>query len=183
MLRKSVLLLGVVLLAVVLAACETGDSASDSASAQNVQPNIEGYTIQTFDNYSDALAAVAGTGALASGNIPLAAGIERLSTALECLQDVGAVSANIYTRSGDNIIPQVGVSLVVNQTRVERNILACLTETPLSAQGVEIQMCPTTGNFSYEGEEFYFAYFGVGDQICEAFSTHYQTFNPTITGS
>lgn len=183
MLRKSVLLLGVLVLAVLLAACETEDSADDSASAQNVQPNLTGYTIQTFDNYSDALAAVAGTGALASGNLPLAAGIERLSTALECLQDVGAVSANLYTRSGDNIIPQVGVSLVVNQTRVERNILACLAQTPLSAQALEIQICPVSGNFAFEGEEFFFAYFGIGDQMCEAFSTHYQNLNATITES
>jgi hypothetical protein len=181
MLRKTILLLGVALLAVFLAACETTDSASDPAAAQSVQPNLAGYDVQTTDNYSDALAAVAGTGALATGNIPLAAGIERVGTALECLQDVGAVSANIYSRADEDIIPQVGVSLIVNQTRVQRNIFACLTQAPeLSAQAIEIQVCPMTGTFSFEGEDFYFAYMGVGDQICAGFEQHFQALSATF---
>jgi len=183
MLRKTVLFLGVALLAVFLAACETTDTASDPASAQNVQPNLAGYDVQTTDNYADALAAVGGTSALATGNVALAAGIERLGTTLECLQDVGAISANIYTRSGDEIIPQMGVSLIINQTRVQRNVLACLTESPIGAQGaLEIQFCPATGTFTFEDEEFYFAYIGVGDQICEAFNTHFESLEANFTG-
>lgn len=182
MLRKMMLLLGVTLLAVFLASCETNDSASDTASAQNMQPNLTGYTVQTTDNYTDALAAVAGTSAVLTGQPWTAAGIERVSTALECLQDAGAVSAYIYTRTDEGIIPQMGVSLVINQTRVERNILSCLADSPLSAQAeFSIEFCPATGTFTQQDENFYFAYFGFGDQICTGFQTHFQSLSATFT--
>lgn len=177
MLRKMMLLIGVLAAALLLAACDTDDSSSDSAAAQNLQPNLTGYDVQNPDNVIDTFSGGIGAAALAAGNIPLAAAIERVNTTLQCLQDVGAVDARIYTQTENvNIIPQAGVSLIVNQTRVERNILGCVTESPISAQAtLEIQPCADAGSFTFEEENYFYAYIGAGDQLCAALQTHYNS--------
>lgn len=175
----------IVLAAFALAACNpTGDTSSDATSAQNLQPALTGYQVQNVDNVLDAFATTAGAGAVASGNVPLAATIERVNTLLQCMQDVGAVSGSIYLQS-ENIsfgIPQAGVSIVVNKTRVERNFLSCLTQQPFSAQAVlDIQPCAESGSFIFEGQEYYYAFAGAGSGICAGFYTHFQNYDSTLT--
>ena len=63
--RKIVSLLAVLLLA---AACtNANDSASDSASAQSLQPALAGYQVQNVDNVIDTFAATAGATATRLG--------------------------------------------------------------------------------------------------------------------
>lgn len=176
MLDKRFLLVGLLLMGLLLAACETTDSASDPTSAQNMQPSLVGYDVQDTDNIIDAVTSAAGAAALASGNVPLVAAIERINTTLGCLQEVGAVSARTYVQNENvSVVPQAGVSLIVNQDRVERNLLSCVVEPPLSAQAVlEIEPCIDSGTFTQDGETFFYAYLGAGSQICAAFRAHYE---------
>jgi hypothetical protein len=166
-----------------LAACgQTGDSSSDATSAQNLQPALTGYQVQNVDNVLDAFAATAGTTAVGTGNVPLAATIERVNTLLQCMQDVGAISGSVYVQNQNvTIIPQAGISVVINKTRVERNVLSCLTQQPFSAQSVlDVQPCVESGSFIFEGQEYYYAFAGAGDGICAGFYTHFQNYDSTL---
>lgn len=170
----------IMILAMVLVACETNDDAGDTLSAQNQQPALVGYQTTDLDIASDALLAAAGGTAVTSGNVPLALAIQRADALLQCLQDTGAVSGLMYVEENPSIIPEVGASLLVNKTRVERNLFACVTDTGFSAQALDIEPCVAYGEFTLEGEEFWFAYVGAGSGICTGFSTHYSSLNATI---
>ena len=86
----------IMILAMVLVACETTDDAGDTLSAQNQQPALVGYQTTDLDIAGDALLAAAGGTAVTTGNIPLAAAIQRADALLQCLQDTGAVSGLMY---------------------------------------------------------------------------------------
>src|SRR5688572_3308380 len=127
MIRKlGMLALGLSLL---LAACTpTGDTSNDAASAQNLQPNISGYNITNSNSIVDALTTAGAGAALTSGNVPAAAVIARAEAVLQCMQNTGAIDARIYVESSPTgVIPESGASVVINSTRVNRNLFACLT--------------------------------------------------------
>jgi len=172
--NRTLLIVSLMIASLVLAACDTGDTAQDTAAAQNFQPNFSGYEITDADNLVDAVTASTGAGALASGNVALAAAMERANTTLACLQERGAISGQMYLQNENvGVVPEVGVSFVINKSRVERNLLNCVTQPPLSAQAVTIEPCAETGEFTFEGEEFTYIYVGVGDNICNGFETHF----------
>lgn len=173
----------ITILAIILVACETNDQATDALSAQNQQPALTGYQTTDLDIAGDALLAAAGGSAVATGNVPLAAAIQRGDALLQCLQDTGAASGLMYVEENPNIIPQVGASLVVNKTRVQRNVFSCLTELGFGAQSaISLEPCAAHGEFTVDGEEFFFAYVGAGQGICAAFDSHFTSLNSTILG-
>lgn len=173
--KKLITLLTLVALVFVLVACgETGDTSSDSTAAQQLQPNIAGFDVQNSDNVIDGFSTTLAATALASGNVPLAIAIERINSTLECLENTGALSGQIYIQSENvNLVPEGGTSIVVNTDRVERNLFNCVTNQPLSAQALSIEPCFATGTFTFEEEEFLFMYAGAGQGICQAFDIHF----------
>lgn len=173
----------ITVLMIVLVACESNDQASDSLSAQNQQPALVGYETTDLDMAADAILGSAGGAALASGNVPLVAALQRADALLQCLQDTGSVSGLSYFESQPGLIPQMGASFVVNKTRAERNLFTCLTELGFSAQtALEIEPCAAYGEFTVENDEFWFAYVGIGSGVCAGFNNHYSTLNATILG-
>lgn len=174
----------ITILAIILVACETNDQATDALSAQNQQPALTGYQTTDLDIAGDALLAAAGGSAVATGNVPLAAAIQRGDALLQCLQDTGSASGLMYVEENPNIIPQVGASLIVNKTRVQRNVFSCLTELGFGAQSaIDLEPCAAQGEFTVDGEEFFFAYVGAGTGICAAFDTHFNSLGSTILGT
>ena len=180
--RKTLLIsLMITLLAVLISACQpTGDTQADTASAQNLQPNIVGYTTSNADSLVSAITTAGAGAALTTGNAPLAAAIARADTVIACLRSAGAVDARTYLQNAaTNIIPEAGVSIIINQTRVNRNLLACLTTTGdsglFSQQAVTIEPCTGSGNFRFQNEEFTYIYVGVGSGICGFFSQHFDS--------
>lgn len=162
-------------LAVVLAGCDTGDSASDATSAQNLQPNFTGYDVYETGNIVETVTNVSGVAAAGTGNVPLALAIERAGAIITCLENRGAVSARGYleTTPSSGLLPQGGFSLVVNEDRVARNLLSCAAEAPASAQSVVPEVCANSGQFTFSGEEFTFLYVGTGTEFCAAISQHF----------
>lgn len=181
MMRKQLLWIGILTLMLAMVACrDTNDTANDAASAQSLQPSLAGFQVQNADNILDSFATAAGTGALTTGNVPLAATIERANTLIQCLQDAGAVSGNIYIQNTNvSIIPELGASMVINRTRVERNVLGCLAEQPFSAQSLALEPCTASGEFTYQNEQFFYAYVGAGEGICAAFDAHFRSLGAT----
>ncbi|MGB1286823.1 MAG: hypothetical protein ACPG7F_09845, partial [Aggregatilineales bacterium] len=175
--RKFSMIALLTVMALVLVACgDTGDSASDANSAQNLQPNLPEYTVTTSDSLEDAITAAAGAAALGSGNVPLAAGIARAEVVVQCLKDAGVADARAYVqKSPTNIVPESGVSFVLNQSRLTTNLVNCLTTTggDISAQAVVIEPCPGSGEFTRNEEEFIYMYIGVGTDICGKFQQHF----------
>lgn len=180
--RKSLLVVLMIVVALILVACETADTSTQATSAQSLQPNITGFRIEEGDNVVQSFANVVAGATAVTGNVPLAATIERVNATIACLGDVGAVSAQVYVQEQNvQLVPQAGMSFVVNKTRVERNILGCVADTQFSAQAVlDIEPCAQTGTFTYQNEEFYYAYIGAGTELCSGFSQHFNTYSPTI---
>lgn len=181
--RKSILLVIMLVMAFTLAGCKTSDTNNQATSAQTLQPNFTGFRIEQGDDVIQTYARTVATGAMATGNVPVAAAVERVGTALACLADAGAISGNVYIQDPAGVIPQSGISIIVNRNRVERNILACAAELPFAAQSVDVEPCAETGSFTYQNEEFYYFYAGVGSELCGAFQTHFRTYNPTVTST
>jgi len=183
MIRLRLLTL-VMTIILVLVACEPStDTATDDLSAQNQQPSLIDYQTTDLDVASDALLVAAGGSAVATGNAPLAAAIQRGDALLQCLQDTGSASGLMYVEENPTLIPQVGASLVVNKTRVQRNLFDCLTDTGFSAQSaLDVEPCAVHGEFTSGGDEFFYAYVGVGSGICLGFEQHFSSFSPTILG-
>lgn len=179
--RNVGLLICSFLLALVLVACTTEDSSTDTTSAQSLQPAPNGFSQEVANDAVEDFAAVVAAGSGVTGNVPLAAGLERARTTLDCLEDVGAISAVIYRQENFTVVPQAGVSLIVNKTRVERNILGCVTDTPFRSQGAEdiIQPCANSGEFTVSDEEFWYAFIGVGAEFCSQIEPY---FNNLVNG-
>ena len=177
--NKRMMAIVLLLLAVFLAACQSNDSRNDAGSAQNLQPALTGFRTQDLDVGVDAILTTAAGGSLATGNIPLAAAIERGDAMLQCLQETGSVSGLMYIEENPNIIPQVGASIVINKTRVARNVLSCVTGNAF-AQGVSLEPCALQGEFTVGTEQYWFVYVGAGETLCAGFETHFMALNPTI---
>jgi hypothetical protein len=179
--NKRFIMLILMVAALLLAACQPKGSEEDVTSAQNLQPAIAGFTTTNLDTGVDAIALSAGTGAIATGNLPLAAAIERANSLLQCLQDTGAVSGLAYLQTDPNIIPQTGASLLINKTRVQQNLFACMSNQVLAQTALEFEVCAAQGQFVAGEDQFWFAYVGVGTDICNGFRSHFSASNSAIS--
>src|SRR5690349_21699483 len=88
--NKRFLTVALVFMMVFLAACKPTGSQSDPNSAQNLQPSITGFRTQNLDVGATAILTSAAGGSAVTGNIPLAAAIQRGDALLQCLQDTGS---------------------------------------------------------------------------------------------
>lgn len=176
--RKFLMIPALVLLMVLAAACETIGTQGDAGSAQRFLPNIAGYNTTESDSIITALTTAGFGTALSTGNVPAIAAIERADAMLQCLRETGSIAARIYTEASPaSPVPQAGATVVVNETRVNQNLLACLSQGRdlggLSAQSVSLEPCASSGEFVADNNNYVFIYVGVGDGICNLFATHF----------
>jgi hypothetical protein len=169
---------GLLLTILLLAACTmtaTGDTANDAASAQNFLPNIPGYNMTEASSITDALTTAGVGGSLLTGNIPLAALVNRLDAMMTCYQGVGAVAARVYTEVNiANIIqgqiPKVGALAVINEARLERNFLNCaIGGGNLSAQAEGVEPCGGSGTFVVNNERLHYIFGATSPELCGIF--------------
>ncbi len=162
-----------------LVACNAQGSSGDVQSAQSLLPNISGYTVSQSKDLISAITATGAGGSLTTGNVPLAAAFARADTVLKCLEDSGTAGANVYTETNPaNLIPQAGAVFIINQTRLNQNLLNCLLTTGqqgsrIQSQSVEIRPCAEGGNFTFQSNEYAYIYVGVGDSLCGFFAQHF----------
>ncbi|MCS6835618.1 MAG: hypothetical protein NZ750_06345 [Anaerolineae bacterium] len=170
---KRILLLVLVLL---LAACQPQGSAADAAAAQRYLPNIIGYTASSADSIVSAITAAGAGGALTSGNVPLAAAISRADAVYQCLKNTGAVDARVYLESpAQGLVPEAGAVVVINQERFNQNLLGCVASgaRAQSVQGVLPEICSDSGTFIQERVSYQYVYVGAGTRLCGFFSQHF----------
>jgi hypothetical protein len=171
------LLVWALMILVLLAACQAQGTSTDPQAAQQLQPNIAGYTATSATNLVDVFTKAGSGVALSTGDAPLAAAIAKAGDAASCLQQSGAIDARTYQEtSPSGVIPEVGVSMVINTTRVNQNLLSCLTRGTnqgFSAQSVTIEPCTGSGSFTFQSNNYTYLFLGVGDKLCGYFDQHF----------
>lgn len=157
----------------------TGNTAADPLAAQTFLPNIVGYLRTDADSIVDAITAVTGGGSLLSGNVLLAGLVNRIDSMIQCYQNVGAVTAQIYTEQRFDItnpeIPAVGVVAILNQERLKDNFLACALgggSEAFSAQAA-VEPCAGSGDFTMGGQHFNYLYAATAPRLCAVFEQHF----------
>ncbi len=178
------------LLALVLAACgtQTTGSNTDPTAAQTFLPTVDGYTATDADSITDALGAAASEGADQFGNALVEQAVSRLDEFVACYQEVGAVSARVYTRVNISELlssgaPAVGAVAVVNQDRVRENFVACAVggdtagAQGFSAQSASIQPCTGNGTFTAEDETLTYIYASTAPEFCSTVARHFGQYN------
>lgn len=154
----------------------TNQTANDPAAAQRLMPNIVGYTANEVTDVVTALSTAAQAASLAGGNLPVAGALNRAEALLRCLQERGAVSGRSYLQQNvTNIVPEAGVVVIINNDRVAENFLSCLASGvgPLTAQAVTLEPCAEVGTFTFQNNNYSFAYVGVGNELCGFFALHF----------
>jgi len=170
---------GLLLTILLLAACSmtaTGDTASDAASAQSFLPNIPGYNVTEANTITEALTAAGVGGSLLTGNLPLAALVNRLDAMMQCYQGVGAVAARVYTELNlanliQGQIPKVGALAVINEDRLERNFFSCAIGggASISAQSDQVEPCGGSGTFTVNNERLHYIFGATSPELCGIF--------------
>jgi hypothetical protein len=179
MLKK--LLLIVLLPAVFLVAgCELSSTptgqAGDMGSAQALMPSINGFNSYSADNIQSAISLATGGASAATGNLLGTLAVARIDAMINCYKGVGAVDARVYV-SNDLLSSQtVGALAVVNQSRLQQNLLACATN-PGGAMGAQTagqpQPCLGSGTIRYNGEEIAYIYGATDQSLCQRFVSHF----------
>jgi uncharacterized protein YceK len=165
----------------------TNDKSTDPQAVQHYLPNIATYNATNAKSVTDALTGLGGTASLLANNAALSALLAKLDSLLTCYQNVGAVTASIYTpqaidpTSAD--IPNIGVVALVNQDRLRRDFLACLTgggNPNFSAQAATVQPCVGSGNFTVQGETISYIYAATRPDLCALFEQHFTNIKNTV---
>lgn len=177
----------VLVLALMAAACggSTDDRRSDPEAAQSFLPVVSGYTRHDVDSIADALSAAGVAGSALTGNLLGSAAIVKLSDVIQCYQDVGAVTAQIYVPQALDITtlesnpPAIGVVAVINETRLGRNLISCVTgsqERGNEARAAAIEPCVSGGRFTINNENISYLYAASSPQLCATFATHFSQY-------
>lgn len=177
-----------ILLLLLLSACGlggTGDTSSDPAAAQSFLPVISGYRTYDVDSLADALTAAGVGGSAITGNLLGSAAFVKLNGVIQCYQDVGAATAQIYLPTTINPTqlqtnpPATGVVAVVNETRLGRNLISCLTGgegSDLFAQEVGFEPCVEGGRFTFTEENISYVFAGTTPALCDTFRSHFAQY-------
>ena len=147
----------------------TQDSATDAAAAQQyLYHDIPGYSeLDTLDALFaiDQFLAAAN---LLSGNFVMAGLLERVGTLGQCYERAGALAARTYTVLAEG---KYGLMIVVNQDRVIRNFLSCVTRGPALAQAAG--NCLRAGSFSANDDNYFYLYAGTHADLCDTLAGHF----------
>lgn len=174
------------LLLPMLSACgETGNVANDATSAQRLLPNLSAYTASDVDTTIDGAFAAVGGAAMLGGQIGVTAAIAKLEQILQCFEDRGAIAARFYQGdSSDLLAPRVGAALVINQSRINQELINCALggqESNASAQIVSIEPCADAGSLTYAGDAISYFYVGSHSDVCDVFQLHFDNLAGTPT--
>lgn len=169
-------ILFIIVMVTVSACSATGNTANDANSAQRLLPNLAAYNANDVDTAIDGAFTAAGGAALAGGQIQVTAAVAKAEQVLQCFQDRGAVAAKFYNeKNPSGIIPKVGAVLVINQTRINQELLNCALggQEGFSSQSVAVEPCTGSDTFTYQGDSISYIYVGSDPAICGLYDTHF----------
>ena len=112
-----------------------------------------------------------------AGQLGLTAVVAKAEQILQCFQDRGALAARWYQQSESTLTaPKVGAALVINQSRVNQELVNCALggqEDAASAQTFAIEPCASAGSLTYEGDGISYLYAGSHPDVCDVFQLHF----------
>ena len=176
MMPMSALALLCLLLPMLAACSETGNIANDATSAQRLLPNLASYSATDVDTTVDGAFAALGGAAMMGGQIGVTAAVAKLESILQCFQDKGAIAARFYQEDSSNIMaPRVGAALVINQSRINQELINCALgqASQASAQALDIEPCAKAGSIAYLGDTISYVYVGSHNAVCAVFQLHF----------
>lgn len=166
-----------VMLMAISACSDTGNTSTDALSAQRLLPNLADYTATDVDTTLDGAFAAVGGAALVGGQIGITAFVAKAEQILQCFQDRGAIAAKFYSKTNaGSTIPQVGAVLVVNQSRINQEMINCALggqEEAVSAHSLNIEPCASAGTITYEGDTISYVYAGSHPDVCALYQLHF----------
>lgn len=168
MLRKLIILLSLVAIAIVAAGCD----GPQQGSAKSLLPDIPNTTTVEGQTITEFVANLANGASLLAANPELIAVVEKVEGALSCYQNLGAVAMRTYT---DKTFPlSAGIIAVIDGKSLKDpgNFLNCVIlpkGKPDAASVPTIQPCVKTYTLKKDDNEFYFAYIATTKEMCEAF--------------
>jgi hypothetical protein len=183
--RKLMLLIAVVAIAALAAACQsiglpvpgTGDTANDAASASRFVPaSIPGYaSTEAFTSIADALNRIGVQATILTGNPQFAPIVAQLDDMIICYQGVGAVAGRVYSENPLPLdrVPKVGVLAVINTTRLGRNFLQCALGQGFTASTASIQPCGGSGSKVVNNENLEYVYAATTPELCTVFQAQF----------
>ena len=155
--------------ALVVSACDSISVPKDD-SAANLMPNVAGYTAVNTLDFQDALAKVAGTSALMTGNPAFAAMVTAANEVSKCYQKAGAVEGRVYYGQADP--SKAGAIIIINRNKVldPALMLSCVGGGNSGIMGTQsIQPCAKTYTLKKVNNEFYVGMVGTDPEVCNAF--------------
>lgn len=154
--------------ALIAAAC---DPFGTQGGATSMLPDVPNTTIVKGQTIAEYIASLASGGSLLTGNPPLAAAIEFAQGAINCYQEIGAVAVRIYS---DNAFPlSSGMVVIVDRNAITDlgNLARCLGGGAEAGTQAAIQVCSHSYTLKKDDNEFYIAYVGTTEEMCQAFCT------------
>jgi len=165
--RRRIGLVALTLL-VIAAACDSLGRPGGAAALLPDVPNAKVIEGQTISEY---IATLSSGASLLTGNPPLVAAIEFAQGAINCYQDIGAVAVRVYS---DETFPlSSGMVAVVDRNAITDlgNLARCLGGGQTDGAQAAISICANTYTLKKDDNEFYIAYIGTTEEMCQAFCT------------
>lgn len=165
--RRRIGLIALTLL-VLTAAC---DSLGRPGGAAGLLPDVPDAEVVEGQTISEYIATLTSGATLLAGNPPLVAAIEFAQGAINCYQDIGAVAVRVYS---DKEFPlSSGMVAIVDRNAITDlgNLARCLGGGQEFGAQAAIDVCAHFYTLKKDDNEFYIAYVGTTQEMCQAFCT------------
>lgn len=159
---------------IVISACQTVTVTKDPA-AQNLVPNLIGYTIQNTTDITGAIGNVAGGAALVSGQAPIALLIKAASAIAKCYQDVGAIEGRTYIKASDP--SKAAVLFIVNQNVITnpQTFIKCISpQKAVGSSSTVLQPCGKGYALNKDNNTFYIGFVATDTEVCTTLCSQLQ---------
>jgi hypothetical protein len=174
--RIIVLISPLLLCTLLLGACGP-QAVTKEPSAAALMPNLAGYQVSDTTNIQDAIAKLAGGGAVLAGQPEVAALVTGVNSIVACYQKAGGIEGRSYVNSAD--VTKAGVVVIVNRNVLTdpATFLNCvLPQTGFRA--ATIQPCGKAYTLTTDNNQFYIGYAATNPEVCQAFCSALQGCTP-----
>jgi hypothetical protein len=175
---RFALLLVIALLVVALPACDRLVNAVPTGTPPVAQlmPDLAGYRVVEGQTIQEYLATAAEGAALLSLNPQMALLIEEADQVVQCYQQIGAVSARIFSSETSPL--SSGAIAIADRNRLTdpSNFFRCVIPRAVPFSGglgeTKVEPCAHSYTLDRDGSEFFILYVGTTEDICHTFCSH-----------
>jgi hypothetical protein len=172
---RFALLLSVALLLIALPSCGRLVNAVPTGTTPVAQlmPDLAGYRVVEGQTIQEYIATAAEGAALLSLNPQMALLIEEADQVVQCYQEIGAVSARIFSSESNPL--SSGAIAIADRNRLAdpSNFFRCVIPRAVPFSGglgeSKVEPCGTSYTLERDGNAFYILYVGTTEDICHTF--------------